>query len=126
MYAAPDMTLVSNVAELADVNPIPSQGPLRARKLASFLTAHPEYFAGFKQTHPTTFLYYPNNDRHPDALRSSAKFPVDRCVSMFHYDLDQGQCIGTQRVRVLSLSFVKEHGAVKLRVAQLAMAACQD
>jgi|GEM_PF-4383359 hypothetical protein len=123
-YAAPDMKIVSNVADVADINNTEKSGPARAGKLASFLGDHPEYFSAFKSTHDVSFLYYPGRDRHPDAVKVVSSFPDGQCVSMFHYDLTQGQCVAGQRVRALSVAFVKEGGKVTLRVVQVAMEGC--
>ncbi|MBN3757848.1 hypothetical protein G3N95_33355 [Paraburkholderia sp. Tr-20389] len=123
-YAAPDMKIASNVADVANINETQKTGPARAGQLASFFADHPEYFGSFKTAHDATFLYYPGRDRHPDALKTVSTYPAGQCVSMFHYDLAQSQCTAGQRVRALRLSFVKEAGKLTLRVVQVAMEAC--
>jgi uncharacterized UBP type Zn finger protein len=125
-YAAPDLTIASNVADLADATKTHTDGAQRAQQFASFLGQHPEYFGVFKQKHAVSFLYYPGADRHPDAVKTAARFPANRCVSMFNYELEQRQCVSGQRVRSLSLSFVKADGKVQLQVAQVALEACGE
>jgi hypothetical protein len=124
-YAAKDMDIATNVVDVAKINSNQKVGSDRAANLASFLAKHPEYFLSFKTMHQPTYLYYAGNEHSVDAMRASHEYPVGQCVSMFRFESSDTSCVAGQRVRVLSLSFIKESNRIQLQGAQVAMEGCQ-
>jgi hypothetical protein len=123
-YAAPEMDIATNVVDVAKINSDEKTRSGRAAQLASFLAAHPEYFLSFKTKRQPTYLYYVGNEHSADMMRASHRYPEGQCVSMFRFESNDNSCIAGQRVRALSLSFIKESGRVRLQGAQVAMEAC--
>jgi hypothetical protein len=124
-YAAPDMDIATNVVDVAKINSEQRTGSGRAVQLASFLAEHPEHFLSFKTKHQPTYLYYVGRERSVDSMRASHEYPVGQCVSMFRFESDDKSCVAGQRLRVLSLTFIKEFNQTRLQGAQVAMEACQ-
>ncbi|KVT48953.1 hypothetical protein [Burkholderia ubonensis] len=125
-YAAPDFSFNTNVADLSQSLAHAPKGPARARAVATFLGQHPDLYGSFKTALDSTYLYYPGRDHHPDAVRTSATFPANRCVSEFNFAGNEksSQCVYGQRTRAFVLSFIKDHGRVTLQTGMLGMEAC--
>jgi len=123
-YAAPDMKIATNIADVAEINSSWRTGPERAEQLALFLGKYPEYFSSLKFAHQPTYLYFMGGVHRADSVKSSDEYPIGQCVSMFHFESNDKRCMSGQRVRALRLSFIKDSGKIELQTVQIAMEGC--